>query len=151
MKIRSTGFVLLTTIMMIVILALLVLSLMQSLFLYIRSSNQVVINHKRLTEMEQIVDKLDLTQSGYVGQYIYVVEDLGLHPCLKINQLGSHHWQVTIATTQPPHVVLQLRIARPIETEICESTAIQIDPGIVSWRKTNVLLDTNTMHDKIFD
>ncbi len=173
---RQTGIVLLTAMMMIVILALLVLSLMQSIYLYIRSGNQVVMNHQQLSEMEHIITKLDLTQSAclvrdknpnqlveWVGahqgckfaQYTYVVEDLGLYPCLQMASgaipLGSHHWLVTLVKTQAPHVVLQLRMAKPAETDICQLTAIRIHQGVVSWRTIKVLLDTNTMHDKIFD
>lgn len=148
-----------------VILTLLVLSLMQEVFVYIKSSNQIRINHDVFHQMEGIANTLDLANSACVvldkdpnqvvdmlaknqgcvmvegtRQYRYALEDLGLHPCLQIvvdeTLYGSHHWLVTVASMQSPNMILQLRKARPVETDKCElSTRHRIYPGVISWRK----------------
>ena len=180
MKHQQGGMVLLTTIMMIVILTMLVLSLLQSVFLYIKSSNLVMANHQVFHQMEDLANTLDLTNAACVvrdknpnqlvdmlsanqgcvmvegrRQYRYVLEELGLYPCLQIlmdgTLYGSQHWLVTLASMQPPNMILQLRMARPAETHACElSTMPRIYSGVVSWRKLHVLLDTNRMRVKIF-
>lgn len=162
---HASGVVLLTTVMMIAILMLLVLSLMQGVFLYIKSGNQIVMNHQSVYQMEAIANKLDLSKSACVvegknpnqlvallsesrgclfddgaHQYRYVLADLGTYPCLQINlggiSYGSHHWLVTLVSIQPPNVVLQLRFTEPAKGTVCElPTARQIYPGVVSWRK----------------
>ncbi len=176
---QQSGMVLLTTMMMIVILTLLVLSLMQGVFLYIKSCNQVMANHHVFHQMEGIANTLDLANAACVvwdknpnqlvdmllanqgcvvvdgtRQYRYVLEDLGLYPCLQILMdefmHGSHHWLVTLASMQPPNIILQMRMARPFVTDRCESSSSQrIYSGIVSWRKLGGL-DRNSMRVKIF-
>ena len=161
---RQGGMVLLTTMLMMVILTLLVLSLMQGVLLYIKASHQMMANHQGLHEMEVLANKLLLTKTVCVDgcvindgsrQYRYVVDDQGLYPCLQIavgeSLHQSHHWLVTLATMQPPNVVLQLRFAQPADIAKCESSSVrQIRSGVVSWRKVNVSLDSNKIRGKIF-
>ena len=165
---RMQGIVLLTTMMMIAILTMLVLSLMQGVFLYIKSCNQIVTNHDVIYQMEAIAGKLELSTSACIvrnknvnqlveqlaenggclfdegaRQYKYVLADLGLYPCLQINLdetlYGSHHWLITIKTVQPPNMIVQLRFATIAKATVCElSTVHRIKPGVLSWRKMTI-------------
>lgn len=162
---KQAGAVLLTTILIIAILTLLVLSLMQGVFLYIKGCNQIVAHHQSFYQMEAIANKLDvsktacwvndkdpnqlidilLTQHGCTfiddkQQYWYVVEDLDVYPCLQITDgervFSSHHWLITLATIQPQVIVLQLRIATIANAEKCEQAPAQlIQSGVLTWRK----------------
>ena len=124
--------VLLTTIIMIVILTMLVLTLMQAVFLYITVSNQVVIKHEALYQLEaaahqlmrikkdpncmvtdedpnQVVDRL-LHNQGCLFKdnnhlYYYVIDDLGLYPCLQMvfgQKKYSSHHWLISAASAPP-------------------------------------------------
>lgn len=175
---QQDGIVLLTTMMMLVILSLLVLSLMQSVFLYIKSSRQIIENHQLFHQMEVLANQLDATacivenkdpnqlidllshdQGCLIEEkghwYQYVIEDMGVYSCLQIMvnaaPQGSHHWLITLVSMQSPRILLQLRIARPAETTTCDvSLAHSIASGVISWRKLNVSLDRKGMRDKIF-
>ena len=153
--------ILLTTIIMIVILTMLVLSLMQAVFLYFKVSNQVVIEAVAFklvlekqnplhadctltdTNPNQVVDML-LHNGGCSlidnhRQYYYLIDNLGLQPCLQIFLSGkmysSHHWLLSVATPPPRQTVLQLRVADSARPMTCElSEAHQISPGVLSWR-----------------
>ncbi len=176
MKGYPSGMVLLTTMIMLSILTLLVLSLMQGVFLYVKSTRQIVQNHALFYQLEKVARTLDLSRLSCVvsgqdpnqlmylvsrhqgcgtKQYHYNVQDMGLFPCLQIftedKVQGSHHWLVTIANTQQPDLVLQLRFAVAASAGVCETGGHLIQPGVVSWRKIHVLLDSNNEHDKIFD
>ncbi len=161
----QSGFVLVTTMMMLAVLTLLILSVMQGGLLYIKSGNQIVMNHRLFYQMERIANRLDLTTTHCMVQgknpnqliqmllnhqgcihadgshrFAYVIEDLGLFPCLQVMVdeagQGSHHWLVTIVALEPPQMVLQMRIAKPEATLICSLLPVnQISSGIVSWRK----------------
>lgn len=162
---NQRGIILLTTMMMIGILTLLVLSLMQGVFLYIKSSHQVMTNHQVFRQMEIMSTQLKLTNTDCMAQdkspnqlvdmllakqgcimtdgtyqYRYVVEEVGLYPCLQLVVDGelknSHHWLVTVASMQLPEWVVQMRIARPLGSSTCElAMARQIHSGVISWRK----------------
>ena len=146
---KQRGMVLLTTILMIIILTMLVLSLMQGVFLYIKCSNQHLKNQDRLAHLEaaahqltfskasdclspevdlnQVVERLYHNQGCSFlynqQQYYYFFTDLGGDPCLPLvyeNQIySSHHWIITIATPPPLQKILQLRIAKPDMKIIC--------------------------------
>lgn len=160
----QTGFVLVTTMMLLAVLTLLILSVMQGLLLYIKSGNQTVMNHRLFYQMEALANRLDVTapfckvhdknpnqliqmllnHQGCIRvdgshRFAYVIEDMGLFPCLQVMVdevgQGSHHWLVTITTLEPSQMVLQIRIAKPEATLICSLLpAKQIPSGIVSWR-----------------
>lgn len=160
---KQGGIVLLTTMMMLVIVTLLVLSLMQGVFLYIKSSHQIMRHHEVFRQMESMATKLNLTRAACVvqdknpnqlidmleanqgcitgdGAYQYIVDDLGLYPCLQLVVdgvvQGSHHWLVTLAGMKPPKLVLQLRMVEPSDASTCElGMANQIHSGVISWRK----------------
>ncbi len=177
---QQAGIVLLTTLMMLMIMTLLVTSLMQSVFLYIKSSHQVMTNHQIFREMEQLAYRLDRTNAACVArdkdpkqsvemllesqgcimvegehQYRYLLAEQGIYPCLQVKSdngtQGSQHWLVTIASMQQPKMIIQLRVANAIDTDHCElPKAHIINAGVISWRKLNFYLDRNTGHGKIF-
>jgi hypothetical protein len=155
--------------MMIVILTMLVLTLMQAVFLYIKINHSVVTNHERLYQLETMARKLAMSKevlsftdclftetnpNDMVAMllndqgcalrennlhYDYLIDDLGIYPCLKImwnNEIhSSHHWLITVASSPPRRQVAQLRIAKPINDVACELIEPrQIFTGIISWR-----------------
>ena len=166
MRERQGGMVLLTTIIMIVLLTMLVLTLMQAVFLYIKVSNQVVIKHEALYQLEAVAHRLMVANTDLDcmvseeepnqvvdlllhdkgcslidnnRQYYYVIDDLGLYPCLQIvtekKIYSSHLWLVTTATAPPRQDIIQLRIARPDKEITCDVfNARQINKGVISWR-----------------
>jgi len=177
---QQGGIVLLTTMMMLMLLTVLVLSLMKSVFLYIKSSHQVIDNHQLFRQIEQISKTLDMRSAACVvqdknpnqliemmsmnqgclivegnHQYSYLLDDQGRYPCLQIEVdgilYGSQHWLLTIASMQPPNIILQLRVAKAIDTAQCELPMVhQIHAGVLSWRKLQFPLDRNKGRGKIF-
>jgi len=163
---QQIGIVILTTIIMLSILTLLVLSLMQTVLLYIKVSNQVLIRHERFYKLEAAAHQLLLKNhqadcvihyenpNKIMGlsvdgqgclfvqekqQYQYLVDDLGLFPCLKMaygkERQSSHHWVITILSPLPEQAMLQLRIAKPAKAVACGfSDERWINSGIISWR-----------------
>ena len=141
---------------------------MQGVLLYIKSGNQMVTKHRLFYQMETVANKLDVTTRVCTVQgknpnqliqmllnhrgcirvdgtrrFAYVIEDLGLFPCLQVmvdaTGQGSHHWLVTIAALESPQMVLQMRIAKPEATLICKLLPVnQIPSGIVSWRRLEI-------------
>lgn len=163
------GVVLLSTMLMLVVMTLLVLSMMQSVLLYMKASNQLFHQHTVFYDMEDVINRLDVASSNCVvnnqnpnqlidllvanqgctheenrRKYTYIIGDLSLYPCFQIKTAsgmrGSRHWLITIASTGLPHVVLQVRIAEPTETEPCLLTVVHpIHAGVLSWRRITFL------------
>ena len=158
MKHRQTGFIFITTLFMISILALLILSLMQSIFLYAKTSNQRINHHQALYQLENVALKLNVKQTSHCvifnpdfslpkkllrdqrgcdwveAQviYHYIVSDLGVYPCLYIGSNASHHWLVSIVSSLEPSILLQVRFAMPENKVECQaSDSRQIQQGIV--------------------
>lgn len=162
------GIVLLSTMLIITIMTLLVLSMMQSVLLYMKASNQQIHQHQVFYEMEDAINRLDFASPNCVvhnqsaeqsidqlvlnqgctheekpRKYSYVLNELSPTPCLQIKtqngMQGSHHWLITIATAELPHVVLQIRVAKPAETDPCPLNRVhRIHAGVLSWRKVYV-------------
>lgn len=162
---KQKGFVILITTMMLSILTMLILSLMQSVFLYIKVSNQVLIKHELLYQLEAVAQQivkadysldcllreenpnniieLLLQKQGCLfawenKKYYYLINDLGLFPCLQMmssNQVSStHHWLVTVSSP-PQQEILQLRVAKPAKAIACDFDKIRlINNGVISWR-----------------
>lgn len=109
----SKGFVLFTTMMMLVLLVLLVLSLMQAVLLYVKAGNQITKRHQAFYQLEsmahtlmpahvlhddqcvvrdqlpnEVIDRLKRHDGcdKKVGHhaYVYLIEDLGVFPCLRM-------------------------------------------------------------------
>lgn len=108
---QENGMILLTTLSMMAIIAMLVLSLMQSVFLYIRVTNALETQHETLSQLEAVakeliegnhpsdcvlslknfnqINDLLLKKKGCSKrhnhqQYHYLINDLGTFPCLQI-------------------------------------------------------------------
>jgi|GEM_PF-1162695 len=164
------GMILLSTIGMMMVLTLFVLSLLQALFLHIKVSQRVVIKHNRLYQLESVARKVMLAKhvddDCYLTgvdpnhivdmllqhracvfednhhEYFYLFDDLGLYPCLTIQEgkilHSSHHWFITIATAEAnvSPEILQLRVAKPSRLLTCEypDAFKQINAGVISWR-----------------
>ncbi len=161
---RQRGIVLLTTMFMLAGVALLIGSLMQGILIYIKSSHQVIANHKMFRKMDMLSKTIDITNINCItkeqdpnrvidhlfaeqgclliddhDQYRYLIEDLGLYDCLQIKvgdlNLASHHWRLTLVSMQFPYLTLQSQIAVPQASEPCKlSTPHFIPQGVVSWR-----------------
>ncbi len=163
---RQKGIVLFMTMIILSILALLILSLMQAILLYVKANNQLIQRHQAFYQLEAASNQLgvfsvedrrcmvsekdpneviELLQrqhgcTSVVGQqsYRYLVEDLGVYPCLQI-KLGtrlrsSHHWLLSVTTEGPIFELLQLRIARVADLAPCDGASIMINEGVISWR-----------------
>lgn len=159
---QQQGMVLLVTVSMIVISMMLVLSLMQSVYLYLNVSNQFVVNHQMMYQLESIAKQIALSScvvadrrpnqllamvkhhqgcSVRVGNHLYhyVVGDLGVYPCLLIASgninYSSHHWLITISSDERPYHLLQIRKAKPAGESTCDSPLGHlIKAGTISWR-----------------
>ncbi len=164
----SKGFVLFTTILMLAMVTLLILSLMQAVLLYVKAGNQITKRHQAFYQLETVThllwhshlehhdsqctveDKspnevLGLLQHHHgcekvFGQqaYLYLIEDLGSFPCLRIelhHQIwSSHHWRLTVMAKMPPYATLQLQFSKPVSLQACDGHAVIIREGVVSWR-----------------
>ncbi len=170
MRDSSKGMILFSTIGMMIVLTLFVLSLLQVVFLHIKVSQQVAIKHNRLHQLESVAHKMMLAKNvdddcyltgvdpnqmvdmllqhrGCVfednhHEYFYLFDDLGLYPCLTIQEgkilYSSHHWFITIATAEAKvsSEILQLRVAKPSSILTCEypDASRRINAGVISWR-----------------
>ena len=153
---RQKGIILLTTMAMMAIVTMLVLSLMQSVLLYIKSNQQRMLHHEVFYQMERILNQWDFVATrpsmGVLvegkREFRYELKDLGVYPCLFIqinhHRQASHHWLITLTSMQSPRIVLAMRTAFPEtldenETKTCElSLQREIHAGMVSFKK-NVL------------
>lgn len=163
---REKGMVLLMSIMMISLLTLLVLTLLQAVLLYVKVSQQVTKTHHALYQLEAaamvLVKNLPVPDCSYNNEdpnqmlalllneggcawvyeketYHYLVDDLGLYPCLKVMSdnrwQSSHHWLITIKSSSPRQSILQLRIVTPSQAITCDGGESRaINQGVISWR-----------------
>jgi len=158
----QAGMVILTTVIMISIVTMLVLSLMQSVYFYTKMSNAVLKRHNALYQFEaaayHLVTLSDLDECVLTEEnpnrlvelllkkkgclltlehrlYYYLVDDLGLYPCLQsASGDSSHHWLYTIFSPVD-RAVIQLRVARPARVLNCELSGVRhIKMGVISWR-----------------
>jgi len=162
---RVQGTVLLTTIIIVSILAILILSMMQAVFLYLKASGHVVVHQQEFYQLEAaaqkiaafdkplahcVVQKINpndimsqlLSDKGCVlmvgdQRYQYLIDDLGEYPCLNIAYdkriYGSHHWLISIATSES--AILQIRLVKRAETPRCKQVEErEVHEGISSWR-----------------
>jgi hypothetical protein len=147
---KQTGFILLTTMLLILTSALLVLSLMQGVFLYSKECHQIIASHQAFHTLENIAMTLDLNQIACHAQetnpnqllanvaagkgclwtddqqkYRYSIADLGFFPCLPITadtiQYSSHHWLVTVTHIPSHNQTIQMRLATLSDvTALCD-------------------------------
>lgn len=168
---RSEGFVFLMTLAVISIITLLLMTSMQQILLYHKAINRQEKEHQNFYQLETIVLQLarkhDLLTSTCVInkdepnaaidalvhgggcrvtagsiRYGYLIEDLGLFPCLVTEhdamQQATHHLRITVLQlTEDAHVplaVLQVRYLKPEQSSLCQSRERRVLEGISSWR-----------------
>ena len=167
---KQSGIVLPTTLMVLTLLALLVVSQMQNVFLYHKSLNQLVQKHQIFYQLEVEANKLAHLDTTLIPQicftqqinpnevvallkrkqgcilisekktFIYLIENLGLFPCLQARfnktTYSTRHLRITImADDNKSPDFLQLRIAQLATLEACEDNELKrIKIGLLSWR-----------------
>lgn len=137
---HEQGMVLVTTMVMVMMMAWLVLSLLQAVFLYGKSSHHLTDGHQIIQEMEAIGNRPDFQHAlaCQTGRYQCSMTDAGVFPCLLIMQdgelYGSRHWQVMIRDPESNRF-LQIRFARPEKALACkEDITIRISAGVIGYR-----------------
>lgn len=140
---RSRGMILLTTLIMLALIASLLLSVMRGTWLYQKLSRQTQASHtnfyaleaaalylenigfkqisshclKKTKDLNQPVTILRSEQGcdlNYKNKtYRYAVADLGLFACLRIHTQASHHWILAITAPDLGHEVLSIRVVKP--------------------------------------
>ena len=164
---KHTGAVLITVILLITLMALFVLAQMQMVFLDHRALNQLTEQHQSFFQLEAEARKIAATVSipsaciieardaneviellgnkqGCTStrgkqQFYYLVEDLGLFPCLqtKVGNFfySTQHLRISIRSREMYSAILQLRIAKSAKLQNCEQIkAVQSRLGLLSWR-----------------
>tara|TARA_R110002126_G_scaffold17798_2_gene68886 strand:+ start:60182 stop:60670 length:489 start_codon:yes stop_codon:yes gene_type:complete len=158
MRERSQGMILLTTLIMLALIASLLFSMMRGTWMYQKLARQTRASHeafyaleaaashlehlgfkhvstsciKKTKDLNQPLHSLRLEQGcvlSYKHQtYRYAVADLGVRVC-------SHHWLIAVAAPALGHEILSIRVARPINKrkKAC-ITSTEINTGILSWR-----------------
>lgn len=160
----SRGFILLTTLVMMMVITAFILSMLKTVILYSKITNQRYAHHKSLYELETLIPQLMIKNDIHClvqendpnqmvqhllkgrgclwkqGQtiYYYLISDLGFYACLRTllgqKWVSSHHWLVTVVVPSPQQV-LQLRIATPANDLPCDaSRQKRIRSGVISWR-----------------
>ncbi len=167
---KQNGFILVFTLCLIVLISLLVLSSMNNLMLYQHAMTQHEIDHQNVYQLERITHQLiklpkhQLKSCMYLQDlanhtikelikkegcqlttqkvpYRYLVEDLGIYPCLitvKDNLVYStHHFRFTVLkseTEESNSILMQLRVIQSTKLKTCNASIHYIKVGISSWR-----------------
>lgn len=163
---RSAGMILIATITMMTIVTMLVLALMKAVFLSIKATKHIADNHDIFYQLESVAQELIFTKpnpncivknetENHVAeqlfhhegctyeknnyQYHYLIDDLGVYPCLYINVIkgkkSSHHWLISVIAANSQRHILQIRVAAVEKAGRCElSVERQINEGILAWR-----------------
>ena len=143
MKERSRGMILLTTLIMLALIASLLFSVMRGTWLYQKLTRQTRASHTAFYALEAAASHLEkvgfkqvasncLKKTKNLNQpvmllragqgcilnykqenYRYAVADLGVFACLKIKTQASHHWVIAIMAPELGHEILTVRIAKP--------------------------------------
>lgn len=169
---KQEGFLLLTTLFFLSLLGVFVFYCLQSLFLYYKGLNQSIEKRQEFYELEFqarllglsnweqhqscIISEQDPSQVIHVVRqqgcvlhyknksYRYLVEKLGIFPCLQILRKNLHystqHWRITLLNESH---FLQLRIARQNKLLPCDKNTLKLIPlGIISWRYLDLAIQT---------
>lgn len=166
---RQQGMILFYTLMLTSMLALLVLTQSQLVLLQLKAANRIQLNRQIFHKLEVQVNQLVAAGSDHwpreclvternpdvvlkfleskkgchvkeKGQeYHYIMEDLGLFPCLAVSidhkVYGTRHWRLTITASGYEAMSLQVRIASASPDSQCENNpVIYVNTGIISWR-----------------
>lgn len=159
---KQQGFLLITVLLILTVMTLLVMANMRWVIGYGKRYHDWIQYQDRISKLEHIGNKLgtefldnapsacflfnqDDSQLKHImiqhgckisEHYRYGVYDLGLYPCIKFSPtLSTHHWLVTVMDTRLPNVLLQIRVALPIATEICQDAQIRyVKKPVLTWR-----------------
>ncbi|NCT57817.1 MAG: hypothetical protein GW760_08950 [Legionella sp.] len=158
MRERSQGMILLTTLIMLALIASLLFSMMRATWIYQKLARKTQASHaafyalegaaqhllaldfkriskiciKKTRDVNQPLSILRLEQGcelSYKNQaYRYALADLGVFSC-------SHHWIIAVTAPELGHEILSIRVATPVskKTKACK-TVSKIDTGVLSWR-----------------
>jgi len=158
MRDRSQGMILLTTLIMLALIASLLFSMMRGTWIYQKLARQTRASHEALYALEAAASHLERLGFKHVSKscikktkdlnqplrtlrleqgcvlsykreaYRYAVADLGVLAC-------SHHWLIAVTAPELGHEILSIRVARPINKrkKACITSA-EINTGILSWR-----------------
>lgn len=160
------GMILLTTLLLISVMSLLILSQLESVFLYYQASNRFIAKQQLFHQIEAQANKLVLAKvwakkgceqektdpqtiaallknkrgcflTNKNQSFFYLVEDLGLFPCLQSHldsqNKRTHHWRLSLLAAGERAAFLQLRIAQPDSSSPCDRLQL-IKPKVISWR-----------------
>lgn len=154
--------ILITVMVFMALISLLIATLLQQVLLYAQTVNQMIERQQNFYQLEDFANrliqapfemdcivnymdpnqiiKLILEGQGCMHKdnkksYLYILDDLGLFPCLQIlhqgNAYASQQWLLTVATSAD---LIQVRIAKAVPTRACGGPVHLIKQGILSWR-----------------
>jgi hypothetical protein len=145
MMAQQKGFVLLVIMTMLGILSLLTLSSMQTVWLYLKTSQQRIRYDENHNQLEMLAKKIAENllcrrhKINLQSKHAKVeLQDLGEYSCLKIKMDGkyyaSHHWLISVRSSWLPSKVLQVRVATPAHISTCQAGSQRIiESGMISW------------------
>ncbi|MDI9817606.1 MULTISPECIES: hypothetical protein [unclassified Legionella] len=174
---KQEGIILITTIIILALSTILMLTGMQILSLYYKALNQTVekedvaygleaqanqlalrdwqtgtdrclVNEKTPDEIAWLLKNRQGCELLYEGhRYTYLVEDLGLFPCLQtmINEVGHSTRHLRISVLGDKGAFLQLRVARAAPLISCSEDIIYLKPGVISWRYVDSFYNSNVL------
>jgi hypothetical protein len=160
---QRAGYIIIATVLMLLILSMLVVAFINTSFLRLKLSTNIVAEHKNFYDLEKMAIKISknintyknlncslkdasklsinlLVSKGCIYEnYHYIIQDLGSFPCLAIinsdNKAGSHHWLLSVALTDNLTKIIQLRVALPDDEANCSKDNIKIiQSGIITWQ-----------------
>ncbi len=172
MRNESHGFVFLITLATIFIISLLLLTCMHHVLLYGKAINRQEAQHQRFYQiedtmrylvqlkpemiqkkcmvhgksanqtMELLAKKQGCTLINAALQYHYLIEDLGVFPCLVVAQeqqlKATRHTRITVLQNaddlHPLISILQVRTIKIIDPLPCQKEVHKVHQGISSWR-----------------
>lgn len=148
----KSGFILLTTLLLMSWVSVLVLSLMHAVLVYSKISHRLVLAHEHTYNLERALrvvlkreESFDSTSCDrgcsltfHKKKYQYKIKDEGDFPCLHIVDKGvvysSHHGVVMMYEENFPASVLKVRITQREPKMPCLLMTARIIPeGIISW------------------
>jgi hypothetical protein len=152
--------VLLTTIMMLLMMASFVLSLTHAMLAWrmsLQALDERMLHEAHLEQAtSHIAQQLSLTTTKSCFRrskqeivrpcrwheddkyYHYWITDLGSFPCVKTHHEGTHHWFVDVQPLHARQMMLHVRVAIKEPLLVCRlATHAMIEPGIISWIMAN--------------
>lgn len=143
MRERSRGMILLTTLIMLALIASLLFSMMRGTWIYQKLAKQTHKSHDAFYALEAVASHLEKSGLKHIPKkcinktndlnqpvsilhskqgcelnykhhvYYYAIADLGVFACLKIKAQASHHWSLAVTAPEVGHEILAIRVAKP--------------------------------------